>query len=92
MSKVALIGASGNVGTQLVAEALRRNHRVTAIARDPSKLGQHPGLELTAIDLHDAQALQNAVAGHDAVITSVRFDGLNPAAIIDPLKAAHIPA
>lgn len=91
MSKIAIIGASGNVGTQLVAEALRRNYTVTAIARDPSKLGQRPGLELKAVDLHDEQALQSAVAGQSVAISSVRFNGLNPAAIIDPVKAAHVP-
>lgn len=91
MSKIAIIGASGNVGTQLVAEALRRHHTVTAIARDPSKLGQLPGLELKPVDLNDEEALQNAIAGHDVVISSVRFDGLRPAAIIGPVKAAHVP-
>ncbi|MGB8420755.1 NAD(P)-dependent oxidoreductase [Paraburkholderia sp.] len=91
MSKIAIIGASGNVGTQLVAEALRRHHTVTAIARDPSKLGQLPGLELKPVDLNDEQALQNAIAGHDVVISSVRFDGLRPAAIIGPVKAADVP-
>jgi hypothetical protein len=90
MSKIAIIGASGNVGTQLVAEALRRNHTVTAIARDPSKLGQHLGLELKSIDITREQALQSAIAGHDVVISSVRFDGLHPAAIIGPVKAAHV--
>jgi uncharacterized protein len=90
MSKIAIIGASGNVGTQLVAEALRRKHSVTAIARDPSKLGQRAGLELKPVDLRDAKALQAAIKGHDAVISSVRFDSLRPSAIIGPVKAAQV--
>jgi hypothetical protein len=90
MSKIAIVGASGNVGTQLVAEALRRNHIVTAIARDPSKLGQHAGLELKSVDLHDTKAFESALKGHDAVISSVRFEGLRPSAIIEPVKAARV--
>jgi uncharacterized protein len=91
MSTIAIIGASGNVGTQLVAEALRRHHTVTAISRDPSKLGQHAGLELKSVDFHDAKALLAAVKGHDAVVTSIRFEGLRPSTIIEPVEAARVP-
>ena len=90
MSTIAIIGASGNVGTQLVSEALRRGHIVTAIARDPSKLGKHPGLTLKSLDLHDSNALQAALEGHAAVISSVRFQGLRPSAIIEPVKASKV--
>ncbi len=90
MSKIAIVGASGNVGTRLVAEALRRNHTVTAIARDPSKLGHHTGLKLKSVDLHDTKALEAAIKGHDAVISSVRFEGLRPSTIIEPVKVARV--
>ncbi len=36
--KIALIGATGFVGSRLLAEALTRGHHVTAIVRDPAKL------------------------------------------------------
>ncbi|HWW78152.1 MAG TPA: NAD(P)H-binding protein [Steroidobacteraceae bacterium] len=42
--KLAIIGATGNVGTRLVDEALKRHHAVTGIARDPSKLAPRTGL------------------------------------------------
>jgi putative NADH-flavin reductase len=90
MSRIAIVGASGNVGTQLVVEALRRHQGVTAIARNPSKLGQHAGLELKSVDLHDVKAFEAALKGHDAVISSVRFEGLRPSAIIEPVKSAQI--
>lgn len=35
--KIALIGATGFVGSKLVGEALARGHQVTAISRDTSK-------------------------------------------------------
>ncbi|WP_323147561.1 NmrA family NAD(P)-binding protein, partial [Pseudomonas marginalis] len=37
MSKIAIIGATGRAGSQLLEEALRRGHSVTAIARNASK-------------------------------------------------------
>jgi hypothetical protein len=40
---IALIGASGQVGTRLLAELLRRGHRVTGIARDIRGLTSRPG-------------------------------------------------
>ena len=36
--KIALLGATGNVGTRLISELTRRGHHVTAIARHPEKL------------------------------------------------------
>ena len=45
MSKIAIIGATGRAGSQLLEEALRRGHSVTAIARNASKkLGARAGV------------------------------------------------
>ncbi|TMM35801.1 NmrA family NAD(P)-binding protein, partial [Colwellia ponticola] len=38
MSKIAIIGATGRAGRQLLEEALRRGHSVVAIARNTDKL------------------------------------------------------
>ena len=42
--KVALIGASGNVGQRLLAELHNRGHEVTGIVRHPEKLLPREGL------------------------------------------------
>ena len=34
MSNIALIGATGNIGSRVLEEALSRKHTVTAITRD----------------------------------------------------------
>jgi len=36
--KIALIGGTGYVGSKILAEALRRGHKVTAIVRHPQRL------------------------------------------------------
>ena len=41
---IALAGATGNIGSRILDEALSRGHRVTGITRDPAKLGARDGL------------------------------------------------
>jgi len=89
--KIALIGATGNVGSRLLDEALRRNHQVTAIARKASSLTPRAGLVTHDIDLHDSAALASVLQGHDAVISSARFAGIPAAAIVTPVKQAGVP-
>ncbi|NUT78078.1 NAD(P)-dependent oxidoreductase [Pseudomonas sp. C1C7] len=90
MSKIAIIGATGRAGSQLLEEALRRGHSVTAIARDPSKIGQRVGVVSKAVDALDGAALQAAIAGHDVVISAAHFATLPASAVIGPVKAAGV--
>jgi putative NADH-flavin reductase len=68
--KIALIGATGFVGTPLVAELLQRGHHVTALVRNPAKLAPQTNLDARALDVNDADAVAAAVRGHDAVISA----------------------
>ena len=68
--KVALIGATGFVGTPVLAELLNRGHQVTVLARNPAKLAAQPGLTVVAADALDAAQVGAAVAGHDAVVSA----------------------
>ncbi|MFJ7794784.1 NAD(P)-dependent oxidoreductase [Pseudomonas sp. NPDC096950] len=90
MSKIAIIGATGRAGSQLLEEALRRGHSVTAIARDTSKIGQRAGVVSKNVDALDAEALQAAVADHDVVISAAHFSTLPASAVIGPVKKAGV--
>ncbi|WP_283181496.1 NAD(P)-dependent oxidoreductase [Pseudomonas svalbardensis] len=90
MSKIAIIGATGRAGSQLLEEALRRGHSVTAIARDTSKIGQRAGVVSKNVDALDAEALQAAVAGHDVVISAAHFATLPASAVIEPVQKAGV--
>ena len=68
--KIALIGATGFVGTPLLAELLQRGHQVTALVRNPARLPAQPNLRAQALDASDADAVAAAVKGHDAVISA----------------------
>ncbi|MBV4490104.1 NAD(P)-dependent oxidoreductase [Pseudomonas oryzicola] len=88
--KIAIIGATGRAGSQLLEEALRRGHSVLAIARDPSRLQGRDRVTVKALDVKDSAALQVAVAGVDAVLSAAHFATIEPHAIIEPVKRAGV--
>lgn len=90
MSKIAIIGATGRAGSQLLEEALRRGHSVIAIARHASKIGHREHVVTKDVDVHDAQALQEALAGSDVVLSAAHFSTLPVEAIIEPVKKAGV--
>ena len=90
MSKIAIIGATGRAGSQLLEEALRRGHSVTAIARNTDKLAVRPGVSVKQVDALDAEALQQAISGSDVVISAAHFATLPASAVIGPVKKAAV--
>jgi putative NADH-flavin reductase len=90
MAKLALIGASGNVGSKILAEALSRGHEVTGIVRTPNKLPQHPQLTAKRGDVFDAEGLAKLLAGHDAVISAVHYTASDPALLLQAVKASGV--
>ena len=86
--KVALIGATGNIGSKIAAELLSRGHSVTAIARNTDKAPV--GTIAKSVDASDPAALAAALQGHDAVVSSAPFaPGLSPA-IIEGVKRSDV--
>jgi uncharacterized protein len=68
--RVALIGASGFVGSFVLREALARGYSVTAIVRNVHRLVPQSNLAVRQIDVNDTVVLAEALAGHDAVISA----------------------
>jgi hypothetical protein len=67
---IALIGASGFIGSALREELLARGHRVTALVAHPEKLPAAANLEAVACDVLDTSALAQQLRGFDAVMTA----------------------
>ena len=88
--KIAIIGASGRVGSQIAAEALSRGHLITAIARNPEKIAASAGVTAVNGDLGDSQSLAAKMKGHQAIISAVRFKSFQPSQLIDAVKAADV--
>lgn len=69
--KIALIGASGNVGKVILKEALSRGHQVTAVVRDMSKFeSEEVNLKLIVGDVFNEESIAKAIEGNDIVISA----------------------
>jgi len=70
--KVAIFGATGGTGTELVKQALERGNSVTALVRNPAQLtNQGEGLTLVTGDIHDVASVEQCIQGQDAVICAL---------------------
>lgn len=89
MKKIALIGGTGFVGSQLLTELTDRGYEVTAIARDVHKLRDLKHVLALQADVNDAAALAGALKGNDAVISAFNAGWSNPNIYDDYTKGAR---
>jgi putative NADH-flavin reductase len=85
--KIALIGATGNMGQRLVKEATSRGHEVIAISRNPDA-AKGDKVATVAVDLHDEDKLAAAIKDADVVIQSVRFQDTDHTKVIWAMRKA----
>jgi putative NADH-flavin reductase len=70
--KLLIIGATGGTGQLLVQKALAQGHDATVLVRDPSKLrSRQERLRVLVGDILDPVSVDSAVAGQDAVLSSL---------------------
>lgn len=70
--KIAVFGASGNTGIQLVKQALDKGHEVTAFVRDPARLPvEHVRLTHVIGDVFNAEDVARATQSQDAVVCTL---------------------
>ncbi|MGW1964665.1 NAD(P)-dependent oxidoreductase [Streptomyces sp. NPDC001935] len=69
--KIVVLGATGNIGSHVVKEALSQGHEVVAYVRNPDAVQRQTGLTVVRGPLDDRAALAKAFAGGDAVISAI---------------------
>lgn len=79
MKKVALIGASGFVGSAILSELVKRGYNVEALVRNPEKVATVPGVTVKKVDVSDTKALAADLKGYDTVISAYNPGWTNPA-------------
>ena len=92
--KIAIIGATGFVGSGILSEALNRGHDVSAIERNPGKLAAHPKLTPVKGDATHPDELAALITGHDVVISAFNpgndESGKGTRSIIDAVKRSEV--
>jgi putative NADH-flavin reductase len=70
--KLAIFGATGGTGNQVVIQALNQGHAVTAFVRDPARLAiEDENLTFVTGDVFDPASVTQAVQGQDAVVCAL---------------------
>jgi putative NADH-flavin reductase len=88
--KIAIIGATGYVGSAVLTEALHRGHDVTAIARNTDKITtKNPKLKVVSADIDDSDNLAKILAGHDAIVSAFNAGLTNPNLYNDFIKGSE---
>lgn len=80
-ANLVIYGASGNIGSKIVTEALSRGHKVTGVSRRPDTLAiKHPNFKAVKGDVTDLDSMLSIIPGADAVIMSIRGNGADNSA------------
>jgi len=81
--KLAVFGATGRVGRQLLEYASRDGHAVRALARDPARLPAGLGGQVVQGDVTDPDAVAATIEGAEAVLSALGGAGLaNPGTVL----------
>ena len=89
MKKIAVIGATGFVGTQVVKELANRGYFVNALARNTSKIEESENVKAVTADIYNTAELSEILKGNDAVINAFNPGWTNPNIFEDFLKGAE---
>ncbi len=85
--KVALIGASGMIGSRVRKELISRGHSVIAIVRDPAKVVAEAGVTVAKADVNDVDGLAGVLRRADAVVSAYGPGPGNEQLVIPATKA-----
>ncbi|WP_028602250.1 NAD(P)-dependent oxidoreductase [Ottowia thiooxydans] len=90
MTRIALIGASGQVGSRLLNELSNRGFSVTAIARHPEAIATLANVSAVKGDVKDTAGLVEQLKGHDVVISAVKFGDSDAQALIEAVRQSGV--
>ena len=98
--KILVLGATGPTGRLIVESALKQGHKVAALVRSKEKAADIAGVDPFEGDARDEVAITRAIAGCDAVISSlgtpmspfreVTLLSTATTALVDAMKRQHV--
>jgi putative NADH-flavin reductase len=90
MTSIALIGATGNIGSRILDEALSRGHRVTGTTRDAAKLPTRANLVSVAVNTADVDGLAAVLKNHDVVVASIKWNEADIHQVLDAIRRSGV--
>lgn len=91
IKNVVVVGASGNLGKEVVQELLKAGFKVTAFTREDSTATFPPNVPSKKVDYQSVESLTSALEGQDAVVSTiatVAIAGQTP--LVDAAIAAKV--
>ncbi|KOP80828.1 hypothetical protein AMS59_01575 [Lysinibacillus sp. FJAT-14745] len=94
--RILVIGATGRVGSHIVSLALRDEHSVTALVRNPNKLQiNDENLHIVEGNVLEKQDIEKVMANVDIVMSALNTDGANTLTesmplILDAMEKEHV--
>lgn len=87
--KIALLGATGTIGSAYLDRALADGHEIRALVRDPSAVAGRPRLTLVPGDAREQDAVSRILSGADALVSAVgpRRNSADAVALLDAAAA-----
>lgn len=79
--RVAVVGATGGTGREVVDQALRAGHEVSALVRRPGALPAHERLRLVVGEVGQQDAVEGVVRGQDVVVSALGSRGRVPVTV-----------
>ncbi|KAH0494668.1 hypothetical protein TgHK011_008259 [Trichoderma gracile] len=91
INKVAVLGASGNLGPHVINALLHAGFQVTAITRPTSQSSFPEGVNIKKVDITSKEAIEDALQGHDALVSTISTSAIDgQKLIIDAAVSARI--
>lgn len=91
VTKVALAGATGNLGPAILNQLLDAGFNVTVLTRDSSKHSFPPTVTTVSVDYDSLDSLTNALKGQEALISTLNSAAIAPQLLlIEAAAKAHV--
>lgn len=88
--KIAVVGASGEVGKCVMRELHQRGHSITGISTHPESIPDLDRVTRVYGNANDAETLAAQIKAHDVVVTSIQYVKTDPKTLISAVKSSGV--
>ncbi|WP_334184626.1 NAD(P)-dependent oxidoreductase [Novosphingobium sp.] len=90
MASIIIVGASGNIGSCILREAIARGHAVTAASRDPGKFPEATDFKIVRADTHEVEHLAELLRENEVAIFAVKWNENDIDSVIEAIRLSGV--